>query len=79
VKHNEISETSPLEVDIELTDNHLIIRNRLKQKRNLQHSSKIGLKNLDERFRLITGKNIISGKTEDGFFKVEFPLIPIKS
>ena len=79
VKHNEISEAIPLQVDVELKDNHLIIRNKMQQKRNLQHSSKIGLKNLDERFRLITGKSIISGKTNDGFFEVEFPLIPLNS
>lgn len=79
VKHNEISEQFPLQIDIDLVDDYLIIRNKIRQKRNLQHSSKIGLKNLDERFRIVTGKNIRSGKTEDAFFKVELPLIPLTS
>jgi LytS/YehU family sensor histidine kinase len=79
VKHNEISEQFPLQIDIDLQDDYLIIRNKIRQKRNLQHSSKIGLKNLDERFRIVTGKNIRSGKTEDAFFKVELPLIPLTS
>jgi sensor histidine kinase YesM len=78
VKHNEISEQYPLQVDIDLQEEHLIISNRIREKRNLQHSSRIGLKNLNERFRLLTGKNILSGKTEENFFKVQLPLIPLK-
>jgi len=79
VKHNEISEQYPLQVNIDLKEDHLIISNRIRQKRNLQHSSKIGLKNLDERFKLVTGKNIQSGKNDDGLFTVLLPLIPLKS
>lgn len=79
VKHNEISEQFPLQVDIDLKDDHLTISNRIRVKRNLQHSSKIGLKNLDERFRIVTGKNIVSGKTEESLFQVKLPLIPLTS
>jgi sensor histidine kinase YesM len=79
VKHNEISELFPLQVDIDLQNDHLIISNKIRIKRNLQHSSKIGLKNLDERFRLVTGMNIRSGKTDSLTFQVELPLIPMKS
>lgn len=79
VKHNEISELHPLQVDIDLKEDHLIISNKIREKRNLQHSSRIGLRNLDERFRLVTGKNILSGKNEENFFKVQLPLIPLKS
>jgi sensor histidine kinase YesM len=79
VKHNEISEQHPLQITIDLKEDHLIISNRIREKRNLQHSSRIGLKNLDERFRLVTGKNILSGKTDENFFKVQLPLIPLKS
>jgi hypothetical protein len=79
VKHNEISEQFPLQVDIDLKEGHLIISNRIRVKRNLQHSSRIGLRNLDERFKLVTGKNIKSGKSEDMLFKVELPLIPLQS
>jgi sensor histidine kinase YesM len=78
VKHNEISEQYPLHIDIELKEDHLIISNKTRQKKNLQHSSKIGLKNLDERFRIVTGKQIVSGKINE-FFQVQLPLIPIKN
>jgi hypothetical protein len=79
VKHNEISEQHPLQVDIDLKNNNLIISNRIRQKQNLQHSSGIGLKNLDERFKIVTGKNITSGKNGEQKFVVELPLIPLNS
>jgi sensor histidine kinase YesM len=79
VKHNEISEQYPLQIDIDLKDDHLVISNKIRAKRNLQHSSRIGLKNLDERFRIVIGKNIRSGKNDESVFKVELPLVPLKS
>jgi sensor histidine kinase YesM len=79
VKHNEISEKYPLQVDIDLLEDHLIISNKIRLKKNLQHSSGIGLKNLHERFKIITGKNIVSEENENGLFQVKLPLIPLKS
>jgi LytS/YehU family sensor histidine kinase len=77
VKHNEISEKFPLQVDVDLRDEKLVISNKIRQKRNLQHSSGIGLKNLDERFRITTGKGIYSGPLEGNIFQVTMPLIRI--
>jgi sensor histidine kinase YesM len=79
VKHNEISEQYPLQVDIDLKDNCLVITNKMRPKRNVQRASGIGLKNLNERFRIITGNNIDSGKNETMDFHVKLPLIPLKN
>lgn len=79
VKHNEISERLPLQVDIDLQDGMLIIKNRLQQKRNVDHSSGIGLKNLDERFRILTGRKIAASNNGDDFFEVRLPLIPLSN
>jgi hypothetical protein len=79
VKHNEVSEQYPLQVDIDLKGDDLIISNKIRHKRNVQHSSGIGLKNLDERFKIITGKCISSEKTDDQKFLVKLPLIPLSS
>jgi sensor histidine kinase YesM len=79
VKHNEISEQHPLQVDIDLHEDHLIISNKIRIKKNLQHSSGIGLKNLHERFRIITGRNISAEKSDDEMFRVKLPLIPLKN
>ncbi|HEU5145905.1 MAG TPA: sensor histidine kinase [Chryseosolibacter sp.] len=74
VKHNEISERHPLHVDIQLKDNALIVTNRIRPKRNLQHSSGIGLRNLNERFKLTTGQEITSGPKDELVFQVIMPL-----
>lgn len=76
VKHNEISERMPLHVDVDVKEGTLQIINTVQERRNRQHSSRIGLKNLDERFRLITG-NGISVNRENGKFIVSMPLIPL--
>jgi sensor histidine kinase YesM len=77
VKHNEISEQHPLQVDIDLKNDSLIISNELRPKRNVQPSPGIGLKNLAERFRLSTGRNIASGTDSSSHFQVSLPLIPL--
>ena len=78
VKHNELSEHTPLQIDMEVRDGNLFITNTIQKRRTLQHSSKIGLKNLDERFKIITGKGIVAGDEKDRFV-ISFPLIPIHS
>ncbi|NJM26380.1 MAG: histidine kinase [Bacteroidia bacterium] len=78
VKHNEISDRKPLTVDLHVTDGHLTISNEIRPKRSLQHSSRIGLKNLDERFKILTGKGVDT-TNDDGCFTVKLPLIPIKN
>jgi len=77
VKHNEISEKYPLHVNIDLRNKKLIVSNKMRKKRNLEHSSGIGLKNLDERFKITTGHGIISGITDGNIFQVTMPLIPL--
>lgn len=78
VKHNEISEQKPLQLELRIDDNSLIIQNNLQPKRSIQHSSNIGLRNLDDRFKIITGKGIEVRKEKD-FFRVAMPLTPINS
>ena len=78
VKHNELSENSPLRIDVDVREGNLFIVNTLQRRRTLQHSSKIGLKNLNDRFKMITGKEITAG-LEENKFVVSFPLIPVPS
>jgi sensor histidine kinase YesM len=76
VKHNEISEKTPMHIDVDVQEGQLVIRNSMRQRKTPAHSSRIGLKNLDERFKLMTGKGITSGKEEEKFV-VRLPLISI--
>jgi hypothetical protein len=76
VKHNEISERTPMMIDVDLRDGMLYVSNSIRERKNVTHSSKIGLKNLDERFRLVTGKGITAERENDEFI-VRLPLIRI--
>ncbi|HEX6889078.1 MAG TPA: histidine kinase [Chryseolinea sp.] len=78
VKHNEISEQKPLKLELHIDQNSLVIQNNLQPKRSIQHSSHIGLRNLDERFKIITGKGIDFTKDNNNF-RVVMPLTPITS
>lgn len=76
VKHNEISEKTPMHIDVDVIDGRLHIINTIRERRKQVPSSRIGLKNLDERFKLLTGSGITAGR-ENGQFVVQLPLIPI--
>lgn len=78
VKHNEISEEHPLHMRLAFENNAIIISNSIRRKGNIQHSSKIGLKNLDERFKLITNK-AIQTREEDATFTVILPAVPLEN
>lgn len=74
VKHNEISTRVPLRIDMTMDNGSLVIQNRLQPKRSIHHSSGIGLKNLDERFFIITGKRI-TVENDGRNFTVRMPLM----
>lgn len=76
VKHNEISEQHPMRIDVDVRDDKLYITNSIRERGNIHHSSRIGLKNLDERFKIITGKGITAGREDDSFI-VAMPLTPL--
>lgn len=73
VKHNEVSTRLPLRIDLTIDQNDFVIQNPLQPKRSLQPSSGIGLKNLDERFFIITGKRI-RWENDGRYFTVRMPL-----
>ncbi len=73
VKHNIISRNKPLEICISESENQLVTKNNLQPKRSVETSTKIGLKNLNDRSKLLTHKEIEIVKTEDEFIvKIPF-------
>ena len=76
IKHNVISTSQPLKIDIVLDKESktLTISNNLQPKVDAPGAG-IGLKNLDERFRMLAGRSpeIFS---KDGKFTVTIPMIP---
>jgi sensor histidine kinase YesM len=77
IKHNEFSEENPLELQLTWNANDtLTFSNPVTPKKQIRHSSGIGLENLDNRYKLITGKNIFIDKQTDQF-KVLLPILPV--
>jgi len=58
LKHNMASKAHPLLIEVYLEDRQVVVRNKLQKISTLNTSLKKGLKNLDERVYLHTGKRI---------------------
>ena len=76
IKHNEFSDNAPLVMQLQFEKDTLIFSNEVRKKTLRKPSSKIGLKNLDERYKLTTGNTIIIEETEN-FFSVVLPVLKI--
>ena len=75
IKHNEFSKAHPLLIDIHFQNEQLLVKNEIRKKQ-LRQSSGIGLRNLDERYKLITTKNIQITEAND-YFIVQLPVLKI--
>jgi sensor histidine kinase YesM len=74
VKHNRISESQPLELRIYSCDHTLWVENSLNKKEVRVDSTGIGLKNLEARYKYVTGKAIIIEHNRE-VFRVGLPPI----
>ncbi|CAN5768060.1 hypothetical protein BH11BAC3_BH11BAC3_04700 [soil metagenome] len=75
-KHNEFSDQHPLQINIIVENEMLVISTRLNKKKLRKPSSKIGLRNLSERYKLTTNLNSIIIEEENSFM-VYLPLLKI--
>ncbi len=76
IKHNEFSEKLSMTIEIKLANDELTISNPIRKKMLRKPSSKIGLQNLKERYRLITNKEIVIHEGENEF-NVILPVLKI--
>lgn len=74
IKHNEFSAENPLKIKLSLNGDYLKISNNKRPKPFLAESTKIGLRNLSSRYKLVCNKNIII-ENEGPNFLVKLPLI----
>jgi two-component system LytT family sensor kinase len=74
IKHNKATRENPLEISIFLEGKMIVVRNNLQRMATQIGSTGIGLKNLSERARLISGKEMIIEQNND-FFIVKLPLL----
>jgi hypothetical protein len=76
IKHNEFSESTPLVLEIRMIHDELVVRNGIRRKTVRKASSRIGLQNLRERYKLTTSKEI-DIREEENYFIVRLPVLKI--
>jgi two-component system, LytTR family, sensor kinase len=74
VKHNMTTRENPLIISITTEGQVIIVKNNLQKTGSRLESTKIGLKNLAERVRLVTKKDLVVEETND-YFIVKVPLL----
>lgn len=75
-KHNEFSIKEPLIIKVFSEDEKMIVYNRLVKKQTAKPSSKVGLLNLQERYKLATSMSIEVKETNESFI-VYLPMLKI--
>jgi len=78
VKHNSVSEHAPLNIVIVEQDGYLVVSNNYNPKTSIEKGTKVGLKNIIDRYKLITQKQVSISKSNAQFI-VELPLLTKKS
>jgi LytS/YehU family sensor histidine kinase len=76
IKHNVVSRSRPLKVVVSNDKENIIVTNNLQAKKQAEPSTGLGLKNIKERYLLISRKSIKLETSEDSF-KVYLPIIPV--
>lgn len=76
IKHNEFSEKEPLVLHISLDGELLYVHNEVRKKELHRPASGIGLQNLKERYKLLTGLDI-SVRENEAVFTVLLPVLKI--
>jgi len=74
IKHNEVSRSFPLHLDIYRENDTLIIANNKNPKENKLESSNVGLSNIQNRYQLLARTSIEIVDTEDNF-SVSVPVL----
>ncbi len=74
IKHNIAARDNPLRISIYIEDQFIVVRNNLQKKATQLKSTKIGLKNLSERVKLVSGRDLVIEETIN-YFLVKLPLL----
>lgn len=74
IKHNQISKEKPLHISLKLQDKSLLISNNNNPKKILQKGTGIGLKNIVQRYALLTDR-AVDINTSEKHFSVRLPIL----
>lgn len=75
-KHNRFSAENPMNIDVQIKEGYLVVRNSRNGNHSTKDSLKLGLDNLSGRYQYLTGRNIDIIHF-DGVFEVHIPLIEV--
>lgn len=76
IKHNIASKKNPLRIVLEKQDNYIVVRNTLQKKEIAEESTKIGLKNIISRYKLLADLPVEVEKTLTEFV-VRLPILKL--
>ena len=74
IKHNTISNNRPLRIGVRVADGKLEVRNNLQRKKQVMNSTRVGLNNIRQRYRLLTAVEVEVIETDEAFI-VRVPLV----
>ena len=74
VKHNVITSDNPLVINIYEDKGCLVVENNINPKASLEKSTKVGLRNINQRYSLITNRPVEINQSNN-IFKVSLPLL----
>ncbi|MBK8289880.1 MAG: histidine kinase [Flammeovirgaceae bacterium] len=78
IKHNVASKKLPLTISLEHKDGYLIVSNSLQKKEIAEESTKIGLKNIISRYKLLSDQPVEIMKTDSKFI-VKLPVLHLET
>ena len=74
IKHNVISRKKPLLIEVYAEKGKLVVRNNLQRKEQVMDSTKVGLENIQTRYRFFT-EETVEVREDEQFFIVAIPLL----
>ena len=74
IKHNVVSESKPLHINIYIENNFLVVENNLQKKEVLSDRKGVGLQNIVNRYAILTKRKVLIEENENAF-KVLLPIL----
>lgn len=74
IKHNVVSKAKPLIITVAIKEDNLVVSNKIQAKSTQTPSTKIGLKNIEKRYQLISSKTPVINN-DRAYFTVSLPLL----
>ncbi len=76
IKHNVVSRSKPLTINVSIKQDHVLVENKIQAKSTQLPSTKLGLKNIEKRYALISNQPI-EIKNDGHTFTVALPLLTL--